>query len=158
MSHSSPLISSVAGALTEAVVKPIIGATGAADSNLGPDLVVNGSFDTDTSWNKGSGWSISGGTANASSASSYFFQLQTELELNATYQVTYTITSYTSGTVRTGMGFALNADPGTVRSAAGTYTENIQRTTVNDNDDNLGFLGSGFTGSIDDFIVRKILS
>ena len=28
---------------------------------IGPELLVNGNFDTDTSWTKGSGWSISGG-------------------------------------------------------------------------------------------------
>lgn len=35
---------------------------------IGPELLVNGNFDTDTSWTKGSGWSISSGQATFSSA------------------------------------------------------------------------------------------
>lgn len=31
--------------------------------NLGPELVVNGGFDSDTVWVKGTGWSITGGVA-----------------------------------------------------------------------------------------------
>ena len=31
---------------------------------LGEELVVNGSFDTDANWSKGTGWTISGGSAN----------------------------------------------------------------------------------------------
>jgi len=31
---------------------------------LGPELVTNGTFDTDTGWTKGTGWSISGGQAS----------------------------------------------------------------------------------------------
>lgn len=31
---------------------------------LGEELVTNGSFDSDTGWSKGAGWTISGGTAN----------------------------------------------------------------------------------------------
>ena len=34
-------------------------------SQEGVELVTNGSFDTDTNWVKGTGWTISGGTANA---------------------------------------------------------------------------------------------
>ena len=34
---------------------------------IGPELLVNGNFDTDTSWTKGSGWSISSGQATFSS-------------------------------------------------------------------------------------------
>ena len=31
---------------------------------LGSELVTNGGFDTDSDWIKGTGWTISGGTAN----------------------------------------------------------------------------------------------
>jgi hypothetical protein len=39
-------------------------------SLLGPELVTNGTFDTDTAWTKGAGWTISGGSASVSGASS----------------------------------------------------------------------------------------
>ena len=35
---------------------------------LGPELVTNGDFSTDSGWAKGAGWTISGGTANASAS------------------------------------------------------------------------------------------
>lgn len=41
---------------------------------LGPELVTNGGFDTDTAWTKGAGWTIGGGSANASSASGILVQ------------------------------------------------------------------------------------
>jgi hypothetical protein len=34
------------------------------EMSLGPELVTNGGFDTDTNWTKGAGWTISEGTAN----------------------------------------------------------------------------------------------
>jgi hypothetical protein len=39
-------------------------------SNSNPnELVINGNFSTDTDWNKGANWTISGGTANRSTPS-----------------------------------------------------------------------------------------
>ena len=35
----------------------------------GSEQIENGDFATDSNWTKGSGWTISGGTANATSAS-----------------------------------------------------------------------------------------
>ena len=45
---------------------------------LGSELAINGTFDTDTGWAKGAGWTISGGVAQkaAGSANSYFSQNQ----------------------------------------------------------------------------------
>jgi hypothetical protein len=37
---------------------------------LGPELVTNGTFDTDTNWTKGTGWTISGGIASATTTGS----------------------------------------------------------------------------------------
>ena len=45
---------------------------------LGSELAINGTFDTDTGWAKGAGWTISGGVAQKAggSANSYFSQNQ----------------------------------------------------------------------------------
>jgi hypothetical protein len=40
---------------------------------LGSELVTNGTFDTDSNWTKGSGWTISGGKANRSGESGNSF-------------------------------------------------------------------------------------
>ena len=154
MSHSSTLVSSITSGVAEAVAKPIIGAAG---GGLGPDIVTNGTFDTDTAWSKGGGWSISGGTANALNVTSYFFQTNTVLEFGKNYEITYTITSFTSGQVRTGLGGLLRKGEGTFRNATGTYTQTIQRTQNDDLTDYYGLYGEAFTGSIDNFIVREVL-
>jgi len=124
----------------------------------GPELVTNGDFATDSDWTKGIGWSISSGTANANSASSsYFYQNINELGVGKTYKVTYTITSYTSGSVVTGIGDLLG-NRGVIRNAIGTYTDTI--TFVNNTANSyFGFFAtSSFTGSIDNVSVVEDLS
>jgi len=124
----------------------------------GPELVTNGDFATDSDWTKGFGWSISSGTANANSASSsYFYQNINELGVGKTYKVTYTITSYTSGSVVTGIGDFLGSR-GVTRNAIGTYTDTI--TFVNNTANSyFGFFAtSSFTGSIDNVSVVEDLS
>ena len=89
----------------------------------GAELVTNGTFDTDSGWNKGSGWTISGGKANASSATSDFTQT-ISYTLGKTYRISYTISNYSSGSVRTLLGAYI---AGTTRSSNGTYIEDITR-------------------------------
>ncbi len=40
----------------------------------GPELVINGGFDSDTAWSKVSGWSIANGTATHTGGASYLSQ------------------------------------------------------------------------------------
>jgi hypothetical protein len=49
---------------------------GPANPPLGPELVTNGGFDSDTAWTKGAGWSITGGAAsiNGATGNSDLFQ------------------------------------------------------------------------------------
>ena len=124
----------------------------------GSELVTNGDFATDSNWTKGTGWSISSGTANANSASSsYFYQNINELGVGKTYKVTYTITSYTSGSVVAGIGDLLG-NRGVTRNAIGTYTDTI--TFVNNTANSyFGFFAtSSFIGSIDNVSVVEDLS
>ena len=124
----------------------------------GSELVTNGDFATDSDWTKGTGWSISSGTANANSASSsYFYQNINELGVGKTYKVTYTITSYTSGSVVAGIGDLLG-NRGVTRNAIGTYTDTI--TFVNNTANSyFGFFAtSSFIGSIDNVSVVEDLS
>lgn len=85
-------------------------------------LVTNGTFDTDTNWTKGTGWTISGGVASASSAlNSSLIQSPFTTTAGMTYAITYTISGYTSGAIRP----LLEGTIGTYRSANGTFTDYI---------------------------------
>lgn len=86
-----------------------------------PDLVVNGTFDTNTDWTKGTGWSISGGSANHSTNGIGNLSQSITIIPGQTYRVTYRVLNYTSGTVTPTLG-GVELTP---RTAAGTYMEVI---------------------------------
>src|SRR3972149_12037271 len=58
----------------------------------GRDIVLNGGFDTDTIWTKGTGWTIAGGVSH-SDGTGVSTQLGQALpsRISSTYEVTYTI-------------------------------------------------------------------
>jgi len=117
---------------------------------LGSEEVVNGTFDTDSDWVKGTGWSISGGTANCDgtqTSNSNLLQSNTAISGN-TYKITYTITNYVSGTLKSVLGVG-----GVVRNSNGVYSEYITATSSS-------FLlqaNSDFIGSIDNVSVKEYL-
>jgi hypothetical protein len=125
---------------------------GPTNPTLGPDLVTNGDFSGgSTGWTTGAGWSISGGSASGSPATASLFSTDSiGAVAGKTYRVTFTVTAYTSGTVRSNIGAAVN---GAVRSATGTYTEFI---TSIGGDGRIYFVVSNFVGSIDNISVREI--
>ena len=68
----------------------------------GSEEVINGDFSTDSNWNKGTGWSISGGLAKCDGTqtnNSNLFQDNTVLQAGKTYRITFTISNYKSGSV-----------------------------------------------------------
>ena len=70
---------------------------------LGPELLTNGSFSSDSNWTKGTNWSISNGNATVTnSATSSIYQ--NILDATKSYEVTFEITSITSGGLRIGIG------------------------------------------------------
>ena len=121
---------------------------------LGSDVVINGDFDTDSNWTKGTGWSISGGSANCDGSQSGTTSLTPSLDNvvnNVTYIVEYTISNYTSGSISIKLG---NTGYGAVRTANGTYTEEIkaQATTFPRSQINADSI---FVGSIDNVSVKE---
>jgi hypothetical protein len=121
-------------------------------STQGSELIANGDFATDSDWNKGTGWTISGGSLNGSSTTSTAFQINTGLVSGKIYEVVYTISNYVSGSVRIELGSG-NVSVGSIRSANGTYIEYIEAL----GDDRLYFDGIvSFTGSIDNVSVKEV--
>ena len=120
-------------------------------SQEGVELVTNGDFATDSDWFKGTGWTISGGTANAAiPVASGLTAIVGALTIGTTYKLTYTISNYSEGNIVIQAGWQAS---GTSRSANGTYTEYL----VCAGDTKVAFLGtSSFTGSIDNVSVREV--
>lgn len=122
---------------------------------LGPELLLNGTFDTDTVWTKGTGWSIAAGVgARAFDVSSGSISQSVAFVSGRSYQVTFTLLGYvsgifaarfTGGTTRTG----------TTRSANGTYTQILLANTGNNMFEIIA--GGSAEGSIDDVSCREVL-
>lgn len=111
-------------------------------------FVVNGTFDQDADWTKGTGWTIGTGVATASGAiSTALSQDNTGIVQGISYTLTYTITR-SAGSITPNLG----GTAGTTRSAAGTYTETIIAGAT----ELFAFNTSGFTGTVDNVSVTQI--
>lgn len=117
---------------------------------LGRDHVTNGTFASDTDWTKGTGWSISGGTAvGASGTASDLSQDPGDLVEGKTYQVKWTMSDRSGGTVICQIG----GTSGTARNTNATFTEEI----VCGSDTDIVFhKSSDFAGKIDTISVRQV--
>ena len=96
--------------------------TGTIEDN---ELIINGTFDTDSDWIKGSGFSISNGAASCDGTQTAATNLHNAagngLVDGRIYKITYTISAYTSGSIRVKAG---NTGYGSYKSATGTFTAN----------------------------------
>lgn len=111
-------------------------------------LAINGGFDTDTLWSKGTGWSISGGVATkAAGTASNLGSTFGALTAGKLYACTYTLTRSAGSAV-----FFIGANVGPTRSASGTYTDIILSPGAG-----FGIYGdAAFAGTIDNVVVREI--
>ena len=110
-------------------------------------------FSSDTGyWSKAATVSISGGTANWTAAPVAAAMVRSAGNGGRVYEITWTITSISSGGLQTYIGGSL----GIIRTAAGTYTERITLGTV---DGGLGFqaTAAGTNASIDNVSFKEVL-
>ena len=118
----------------------------------GVELISNGSFDTDTIWSKGTGWSITGGAATSVGANQFQALTQTTATISGkTYEVSFVV-SRTSGSLLLRLGSGANkADI----SASGSY-----RYVVQADGGSIAFLsnatGFEFVGTIDNVSVKEL--
>lgn len=125
------------------------------DAGFGPNLVTNGTFDTDTAWTKGTGVTISGGLLNLAASSGYAEQAIATVP-GRTYVVTGLVTGanqvWCGAFDSSGQNSALSATP---RSRSGAFQFHF---TANDTQSFLGFAGtaSGPT-TLDHVIAREVL-
>ena len=115
----------------------------------GAEEVTNGDFATDSDWSKGTGWTISGGTANCDGTGGNAIYQDVSGVQNTRYAITLTISGYTSGTLQIG-GSTNNLEV----NSNGTFTH--YRTWTSDT---ILYLksksGDGFNGSIDNVSVKE---
>jgi len=123
------LVEIYAGTLTASEVSNLYSDSWNTEQSFGGEPKVNGipatssTFDDDSWWQKTDDVTISGGTGNLVNADSgYGFYKTGYSTIGKKYRITYSITSYTDGDIRTQMG---TGGIGINRSAVGTYTEDI---------------------------------
>jgi len=103
--------------------------------------------DPNDRWTLGTGWSIEDGKAVGTATTTNLQQLSI-LEVGTTYELTFTISDYSSGSVKANIG-GVN---GTTRSSDGTFTEIIGPATTT----HFYFDGvSAFTGKIDNVSIKE---
>ncbi len=114
-------------------------------------LVTNGTFAVDANWTKGAGWAIAAGKATATASNAGLDQTE-GLVAGKLYRLTYTVSGFAAGTVKPQFTGGTTVS-GTARAANGTYTELIRASSGNNN---LRFLATGATLSIDDVILQGV--
>jgi hypothetical protein len=117
---------------------------------LGNELVVNGSFDTDSYWAKGAGWSIEGGKAVALNTNGNLERFVSEVVGGKTYRITFDYV-YTSG------DSILYAFGNNLGSLQNTQTYSFT-TTATGATTKLQFYGVGtnLTATIDNVSVKEV--
>lgn len=122
--------------------------------NLGPELVVNGGFDSDTVWTKGAGWTISGGILIKTATNTTGTVQTIPLVAGKKYQVVYQVLSISGATVSIRLNGTTNVS-GTSRSVPGTYAQVL---TANATSVGVTVAGtSSLAVTIDNISVREIL-
>ena len=90
------------------------------------NLVTNGTFDTDTDWTKGTGWTISGNVASHAATGAGYLDQTFSTVTGQTYVLTYDVTSLSgAGSFQPILGSFV----GTAVGSTGTYSETFVATS-----------------------------
>jgi hypothetical protein len=125
------------------------GSNSTMTQGYGPELVENGTFDTDTGWTLGAGWTISGGVATKAAGLSSVLEQLDVVPSSGRVSVTFDATR-TAGVLYVRAGG--NTNQASV-SASGSYEFILDAQGV---DTKLRFVADGsFAGTIDNISVRE---
>lgn len=129
--------------------------TSGNEAAYGSDLVTNGTFDTDSGWTKGTGWSIPGGAgANHAAGSSSSLSQTLAISTSTYYRISFDVTTTTPGTLTARLG---GADSVTLGEENGTITGQIVVVGPTISTVDLQFSASAaWVGSIDNVTCREI--
>ncbi len=118
----------------------------------GVDVIVNGTFDTDANWTKGTGWTIDTANSNvaekAAGTASTLAAIVAPLTTGGWYKYTFDIVSITAGTFYASLGAAT----GPSRSVVGTYSISARALSTS-----VGLYASALAnGTVDNVIVQPL--
>ena len=121
-------------------------------SQEGAEQVTNGDFASDTTWIKGTGVTISGGSANFTGVANANIQQVAGLVTGKIYKIVFTVSNYVSGDIDYNVGG--NTRQGAI-AANGTYTDYVVSASGN----RVFFQSdqtNGFVGSIDNVSCKEV--
>jgi len=122
---------------------------------IGPELVTNGTFDTDTDWTKGTGWTISGGQASHVAGSATLLYQTTSLTLGKVYKASCDVVSISGGTGA--LQFRVGGTTTSVTLDLDKVGTTVEVLYVADGNTQIAvFAGSGTNITIDNISVREI--
>ena len=123
---------------------------GGAIASEGSDKVTNGAFSADSDWIKGTGWTISGETANKSAGTASDLEQNISVSASKMYKITFDYTR-TAGNLTVALGGVTHTT--TFSSASGSPEIYIFTTGT----ENLKFQAdSSFAGTVDNVIVKEV--
>ena len=119
---------------------------------LYPNLVTNGTFDTDSDWSKGTGWSIGSGVASCDGTQTSPSAIATPITMSANkfYKAQVYISSVSAGSIDFRIGAAA---PGTAFSTVGWHTFIVRYTSGGNFN---VFASTDFVGSIDNVSLQEL--
>ena len=122
----------------------------------GTDLITNGGFGSDTGWTHtgSNAWTISSGKAHHTTGDASSISQAIAFVAGGLYRVVWTISNY-SGSANFQIRFSGGSEvTGALRSANGTYTEDIRAVTGNNTFAIVAFTNA--VGSVDDVSCQRI--
>lgn len=122
------------------------GGGGGGDNRI--ELTTNGTFSADASWTKTT-WTIAAGVASIAGAATDTMTQPVAITPGVSYLVTFTVTSFTGGTVTPVLG----GTSGTARGSAATFSEIIKAGSTNNL---ISFSASAATLSIDNASILQM--
>ncbi|TXH82815.1 MAG: phage tail protein [Rhizobium sp.] len=114
------------------------------------NLASNGGFDSDTSWTKGTGWTIASGVASHATGTAASLSQARATTVNTYYRLAFTLAAVTAGSLTPQLTGG-TSQSGTARTANGNFSDRIKAVSGNNT---LGFAASStFVGSIDNVVL-----
>ena len=121
------------------------------NKTFGSELVTNGTFDTDSDWIKGTGWTIANGKASFDGGSDSAIQQDGVSVSGKKYSVSIEVLDRTTGSLQLRFGSSASVDATITENGVYNYTLIADGTRV--------YLRSvsGFDGSIDNVSVKEVI-
>ncbi len=133
-----------------------IGRTRHGARRLGPELLLNGSYSTDTGWTKGGGWTIAGGVAVRvpDAGQTAISQGSLTLVVGAPYLVAFDIVTQTAGNIQARLSGGTNVSGASVNNV-NRYEQTLTAVTGNNSFNFLASTSANLT--VDNVSLRRIL-